>query len=145
MIRRVSAAVGVATMLLACAQSALAAGDPVAERQALMKQIALRMKEASGLAAQQTFDPAKVKPVTDSLAASAKKARGLFPAGSGATGSADPKIWTNKADFDKRMAELSRLSTAAGAATSHDAYASAFRQLAGTCKGCHDVYRKKAS
>ena len=47
------------------------------------------------------------------------------------------------ADFDKRLAEMSTLATAAGRATSVDTYRPAFQKLSATCKSCHDAYRKK--
>jgi cytochrome c556 len=81
----------------------------------------------------------------DAVAASAKKLHTLYPAGSGADPktAADPKIWDNKADFDKRLTEMATLATAAGKATSADTFKPAFAAVGATCKSCHDVYRKK--
>ena len=124
------------------------AQDPVATRQALMKQVGQQMKDASGFATGQTpWDAAKVKAVTSALAANGKKAQGLFPASSAAHAKSqtDPKVWKNKADFDKRLAEMSTLALAAGKAPSMEAYRPAFTKLSATCKSCHDTYRKKPS
>jgi cytochrome c556 len=104
------------------------------------------MKDASGFATGQSpWDPAKVKAVTSALAANGKKAQGLFPASSAAhpKSQTDPKVWQSKADFDKRLAEMSSLATAAGKATSAADYRPAFQKLSATCKSCHDLYRKK--
>jgi cytochrome c556 len=136
----------VAGSALAFAVAALAAGDPVADRQATMKQVGQAMKEGAGYATGQTpFDGAKVKATMDGVAAAAKKAHGLFPKGSDANPktSADPKIWANKADFDKRLTEMSTLAAAAGKAKDQAAFKTGFSQLSGTCKSCHDLYRKK--
>ena len=80
----------------------------------------------------------------DDIGAAAKKLHGLYPAGSGADpkSSADPKIWTNKADFDKRLAEMGTLAAAAGKTTTAETFKPAFSALGATCKSCHDVYRK---
>jgi cytochrome c556 len=144
--RFVWAAVAGAGLSLSMACVAISAGNPVAERQAAMKAIGQSMKEAAGLATGQTaWDAGKAKAVMGTVAADAKKAHGLFPAGSDKDPktSADPKIWTNKADFDKRLTELATLASTASKATSADAFKPAFRQVGATCKGCHDLYRKK--
>jgi cytochrome c556 len=136
----VSAALGVAGM--AASQGA----SPVEQRQAAMKQVGQQMKAGGAYTSAATpFDAAKVKALMDGVAADATKLRGLYPAGSDADpkSAADPKIWQNKADFDKRLAELARLASVAGAATSTDAYKPAFSAVGGTCKSCHDIYRKK--
>lgn len=126
----------------AIATSAMAA-NPVEDRQAAMKAIAAGMKDSSALLG--AFDAAKAKTAMASISSNAKKAKGLFPAGSDKDPKteADPKVWQNKADFDKRLAELVTLADAAGKATSADDFKPAFQKVGGTCKGCHDVYRMK--
>jgi cytochrome c556 len=81
----------------------------------------------------------------DGVAGAAKKLHGLYPAGSGADpkSAADPKVWENKADFDKRLTEMGTLAAAAGKASSADSFKPAFAALGATCKSCHDIYRKK--
>jgi len=132
--------------LIAVAGAATSAGAPVEERQATMKQVGQTMKEASAFSSAQTpFDAAKVKSLMDGVAANAKKLHGLYPPGSGADpkSGAEPKIWENKADFDKRLTEMGTLAAAAGKTTSTDTFKPAFSALGATCKSCHDVYRKK--
>jgi cytochrome c556 len=131
---------------VAVSGAAASAGNPVEERQATMKQVGQTMKEASAFASAATpFDAAKVKGLMDTVTGDAKKLHGLYPPGSGAdpkTG-AEPKIWENKADFDKRLTEMATLASAAGKTTSTDTFKPAFSALGATCKSCHDVYRKK--
>ena len=135
-------AVSAATVALACV-GASAAGNPVADRQAAMKGVGQGMKDASSVLG--TFDAAKAKASMLSVAANAKKAKGLFPAGSDKDPKteADPKIWANKADFDKRLAEMGTLATAAGKAKDTDSFKAAFKPVGDTCKSCHDIYRMK--
>jgi cytochrome c556 len=120
-----------------------AAGNPVEERQATMKQVGQSMKEGAGLAS--AYDAAKAKAAMDQVAAAAKKLHNLYPAGSDADpkSGADPKIWQNKADFDKRLTEMGKAAEAAGKAADQASYKTAFGTLGATCKSCHDLYRKK--
>ena len=107
--------------------------------------VAHHMQRAGYATGQAPFDAAKVKGHMGGIAAAGKKLQGLYPAGSGGDpkSSADPKIWTNKADFTKRLTEMSTLATKAGAAKSADEFKPAFSALSATCKSCHDIYRKK--
>jgi len=131
---------------VAMAGAAVSAGNPVEERQATMKQVGQTMKEAAAFTAAQTpFDAGKVKGLMDTVAGDAKKLKGLYPADSASDPktSADPKVWQNKADFDKRLAEMGTLATAAAKAKDTDSFKPAFKALGDTCKSCHDVYRMK--
>ncbi len=130
-------------LALSLATVAVSAGNPVEERQAAMKSVGQSMKEASALTA--TFDAAKAKASMDSVAGAAKKLKGLYPTDSAndpKTG-ADPKVWTQKADFEKRLAEMGSLATAAGKTTDADSFKASFKAVGETCKSCHDVYRMK--
>jgi cytochrome c556 len=144
--KRIRTAIWAAVASSALALSAGAVAGPTEDREAVMKQIGAAMKDGAGYATGQTpFDAAKVKAGMSGLAANAKKAQRLFPAGSGADAktAADPKIWTNKADFDKRLAEMGKLATAASNAKTAEAFKPAFMAVSATCKSCHDIYRKK--
>jgi cytochrome c556 len=135
-----------AVLALVAATAAVSAGAPMEERQATMKQVGQTMKESAAFTSAQTpFDAAKVKTLMDGVAGAAKKLHGLYPPGSGTDpkSEADPKIWENKADFDKRLTELGTLATAAGKTTSTDTFKPAFSAVGATCKSCHDIYRKK--
>jgi cytochrome c556 len=128
---------------LSCA--AISAGNPVEERQATMKAVGQSMKEAAAINTPATFDAAKAKSLMDGIAANAKKLHGLYPAGSDkdAKTEADPKVWENKADFDKRLTEMATLATTAGKASDAAAFKPAYAAVGATCKSCHDVYRMK--
>ncbi|MBI1358705.1 MAG: cytochrome C [Alphaproteobacteria bacterium] len=134
-----------AVMTAGLSSLAVASADPVSERQDTMKSIGQAMKDGVGLTAPATFDAAKAKAAMGTVAADAKKLSTLFPAGSDTDPktAADPKIWQNSDDFNKRLVELATLATTAGNATSLDDYRPAFKAVGATCKSCHDVYRKK--
>src|ERR1700759_2162228 len=118
------ASVGGACLALSLGFAAVSAGNPVEERQAAMKAVGQSMKEGAGINSPANFDAEKAKTIMEAVAANAKKLHGLYPAGSGADPKteADPKIWENKADFDKRLTELATLATTASKATTADAY-----------------------
>ncbi len=64
----------------------------------------------------------------------------------GANNKAKPEIWTEQAKFkessDKLIAESTKLAAAAKTGNL-DALKTAFAATAGTCKACHDAYRKE--
>jgi cytochrome c556 len=144
--RAVLSVMGVAAAVAIAGVAASQGSSPVEQRQAVMKHVGQQMKAGAAFTSAGTpFDAAKVKALMDGVAADAGKLHGLYPAGSDADPktAADPKIWQNKADFDKRLGELARLASVAGATTSTDAYKPAFSAVGATCKSCHDIYRKK--
>ena len=138
-----AAAAGIGLSMIVAA-SAAGAGNPVEERQATMKQIGQSVKEASGyVSGKEAWDAAKVKAIMGAIAANAKKAHGLFPKGSDKDPKTEalPKIWENKADFDKKLDDLAAAATAAGKSAGADELKSSFKALGGTCKSCHDDSR----
>jgi len=141
------AATAGALLALSVSSLAISAGNPVEDRQAAMKAVGQSMKEAAAINTPATFDAGKAKTLMDGVAANAKKLKGLYPVGSGADpkSAADPKIWENKADFEKHLADMGAAATAAGKATSADTFKPAYAALGATCKSCHDIYRKKKS
>lgn len=73
---------------------------------------------------------------------------GWFPAGTGPQPGvktlAKPEIWSKPAEFQAAKANFARAADALQAAANGgnvDAIRSAFRQVGGTCKGCHDPFR----
>ena len=57
-------------------------------------------------------------------------------------------IWTNKADFDKKLKDFQEHAAAlakvtATEKTASDAFKEAFGNLAKDCKGCHESYKAK--
>lgn len=138
-----AAAAGLAVVI---ASTAGAAGNPVEERQGLMKQVGQAMKEVGPFVSGATpYDAAKVKAAMTTIATNADKLHKLYPAESKDAPKTEalPKIWENKADFDKRLTELSKLAKDGEKATDSTTFKPAFMALGGSCKGCHDSYRKK--
>ena len=81
----------------------------------------------------------------DGIAMWAQAIPGLFPPGSIVPGSrARPEIWTNKADFDARAADLQvaakRLSELAAAGDT-SGFAGQVAVVQSRCAACHDKYR----
>lgn len=136
------------SLAVAVSSATAAAATPTAQRQAAMKAIGQSMKDGAALNSAKTpYDPAKAKAAMGSAAASARKLRTLFPANSASDpkSAALPVLWTKKADFDRRLDEFAKLADTAANAKTAEAYKPAFLAVGATCKGCHDLYRKKAS
>lgn len=133
---------------LIAAAAATAAGNPVEQRQALMKEVGKSMKDAAGYATGKTpWDAANAKAVMAVVSKNAKTLKGLYPAGSDKDPKSEalPGIWTNKADFEKKLADMGNAADAAGKASDQAAFQTAFKTLGGTCAACHNTYRKKQS
>ncbi|NYT40934.1 cytochrome c [Sphingomonas sp. R-74633] len=84
-----------------------------------------------------------------SLAGWAKAIPGMFPAGSTAANSeALPVIWSDRAGFEAKAADYAAAATKlADLAKAGDkpGFAAQFAVVGGTCKACHDTYRKPQS
>ena len=128
--------------------AAAAAGNPVEQRQALMKEVGKSMKDAAGYASGKTpWDAANAKAVMGVVAKNAKSLKSLYPAGSDKDPKSEalPAIWTNKADFEKKLADMGEAAEKAGKASDQASFQTAFKTLGGTCAACHNTYRKKQS
>jgi cytochrome c556 len=139
-------AVAAAGLAVVIAQSAGAAGSPVEERQGLMKQLGQAMKEVGPfVSGAQPYDAAKVNAAMTTIAGNTDKLHKLYPADSKDAPKTEalPKIWDNKADFDKRLTELGKLAKDAQKSTDSATFKPAFMAIGGACKSCHDNYRKK--
>jgi cytochrome c556 len=137
-----------AGLSLAIAAAAAAAGNPVEQRQALMKEVGKSMKDAAGYATGKTpWDAGNAKAVMAVISKNAKSLKGLYPAGSDKDPKSEalPVIWTNKPDFEKKLAAMGDAADAAGKATDQASFQAAFKTLGGTCAACHNTYRKKTS
>ena len=123
------------------------AGAAIAARQANFKKMGAAMKvlkdELGGSA-----DKAKMAGAAKTLAAMARAQIPLFPAGSGAAAGvktdALPAIWTQRGPFDasakKLIADADKL-VAATASGNVAAIGAQFKQVGGTCGGCHRQFR----
>ena len=129
---------------------AAASADPIADRQALMKErgklVGTLSKVVKG---EQAFDAAAVLDALKGLEANAEKfdTEALFPVGSeqGSDTTAAPKIWEDKAGFN--AAEDKYLATVKAAAASAPADADALKGQLGAigadCGACHQSFRLK--
>jgi cytochrome c556 len=142
--RTVIAALGVlmASGLAVLAQS----GDPITQRQNLMKNNQEQMRTLTGMArGQAPFNAATAQAAFQQLEQNASRIPPLFPPGStqGKT-AALPVIWERKADFDAHAAKLQQDARAAQAAITDQASLQAAVQRVGqNCGGCHETYRRK--
>lgn len=124
---------------------ALGQGDPIAERQALMKANNAASRTAFGMAMGKTpFDATVAAAAMQTLADDMAKFVTLFPEGSD-TGdtSASPDIWTNFEDFKAISAKLEADAKAAGAAAANglEAFKVALGPVGEACSTCHKKYR----
>ncbi len=129
---------------------AAAYAEPIADRQALMKE---RGKIVGGLVkmvkGEQPFDAASVADALKQLEtnAAAFDAEKLFPAGSeqGGDTTAAPKIWEDMAGFkaagDKFLADVKV--AAAAPAADLDTLKAQVGKLGADCGACHKAYRIK--
>ncbi|MBP2547589.1 cytochrome c556 [Neorhizobium galegae] len=144
-LKRVSTAV---MALCLGAGMAFAAGEPQAERQALMKKIGGSMGELGAIAkGQKPYDAATVKTAVSTISASAKDFPNHFPAGSetGMDTAASPAIWQNMADFKAKAMKLSTDADTvlASMPTDQASVGQALQTLGADCGTCHQAYRLK--
>ena len=121
-------------------------GDPITQRQNLMKNNQEQMRTLTGMArGQAPFNAATAQAAFQRLEQNAQQIPPLFPPGSvqGKT-AALPVIWERKADFDAHAAKLGQDSKAAQTAITDQASLQAAVQRVGqNCGGCHETYRRK--
>lgn len=140
MIKRITLATA-ATALLLCG-SALAS-DAITERQAGFDGLKKSMGDLRGLV---SSDLTAAAAVGTSMAEFGARIPSLFPAGSD-QGKTDalPAIWANADDFAARakaFEDASKKLAAAAATGDKAATGDAMKAVGGTCKACHDQYRK---
>ncbi|MBA8876722.1 c-type cytochrome [Phyllobacterium myrsinacearum] len=140
-----------AAPLLALAVFSAAAGaDPIADRQALMKDQGKAVGSLAPIAkGEKPFDAAAVLAALNKLNDDAQKIdpAKLFPVGSetGGETTASPKIWEDNAGFVAAVNKYKADATAAAAAKPQDlaSFKLAFAQVSQNCGACHQTYRIK--
>lgn len=148
MLKRVLMVAAGAAMLMApvgvaVAQDAQAAYD---KRVALMKQIGANFGGKVNRVAQgqADFGPDTVA-AAEALVALGKDMAAVFPVGSNVAGSSSkPEIWTNKADFDAKVANYQEKAAALLVAVKTGDKAQitpASQAMGGACGACHTPYR----
>ncbi len=96
-----------------------------------------------GQIAQKKASPADLATFTQALATTAATAKSAFMPNT-VGGEAKPEIWTNWADFSKRLDALAAATEdLANSSKGGDPTAAASKMATLGCKGCHDVYRLK--
>jgi cytochrome c556 len=140
--RTIIAAAGVIIASGVLAQS----GDPITQRQNLMKNNQEQVRTLTGMSRGQVpFNAATAQAALQQIEQNAQQTPALFPAGShqGKT-AALPVIWERKADFDARATKLQQDARAAQAGITDQASLQAAVQRVGqNCGGCHEAYRRK--
>ena len=140
----------VAGLALAIAAAATAQGtDPIAQRQAIMKQNGKDTKALAGYVKGETpYDAAAVTALFAEMNAGASKFGGLFPATSKSGGKTEaaPAIWEKPADFQAAVAKFQADTLAAANAkpATVDDLKIAFGKVTANCKSCHETFRVKA-
>ena len=124
------------------------ASDPIANRQAMMKNVGAAMRVAGGMAQGKIpFDSISAELAMRVMNSSAAGLSSLFPDSSktGGDTEAAPKIWDDKAGFDKLTAVFQETSAAAAKAAKagEGDFKAAFGAVAKNCKACHQDYRIK--
>lgn len=131
--------------------AAQAADDPVAARKAIMSSVGA----AAGLGGGMMKGGIEYAPAAGKAAIAASRAAALsfgdyFPEGTdqGDTGAA-PSIWANAEGFEGELAKFAAATAKAVEASGKsgpadiEAFKAAFGPVLGTCKSCHETYRKK--
>ncbi len=134
----------IATALAAlAATAALAQGDPVDQREALFKEWGRATRPVGEmLKGDAAFDLAKVQAALDVYVKNAKVLPGLFPPG--ATGNAQPAVWSRNDEFKALFAKFEQDATAArGAITDEASFKANFPSVVRTCGTCHETFRVK--
>jgi len=133
---------------LGMAEAAGSPDDAIKARQEEMKANSKAMGAlVSILKGETPYDAAKVKSSVDAIAAAGAAADSASAWDAAAqTGTietwAKPEVWTDAAGFDAARQKLSTALAALSATNDAGAFKSAFPQLGGACKGCHETYRR---
>lgn len=143
MIRMIFALVAIAIG----ATAVIAQSDPLATRKGLMKKNNQHAKAVSAMVkGEAPFDAAAVNAAYDQWADTAAQLPKLFPDNSkGGETRALPKIWTDRAGFDAKIAAFSK-AVAAGKPKSKDleGLKASYSAVSNTCNDCHEHYRGAA-
>ncbi|WP_230530821.1 c-type cytochrome [Microvirga roseola] len=137
----------VAGLLAFGVTAAIAQGNVVEQRQALMKEMGAQVRTLGGmLRGQAPFDLAQAQSGLRILAENSQKALPLFPESSRTvekTG-ALPAIWENKAHFDSIFQKMNQDAQAALASVRDEAsFKAAMPGVLQNCGACHNTFRQK--
>ncbi len=124
------------------------AGDPAADRQAMMKNVGASMRVAAGMVQGKIpFEALAAELAMRTMNSTALGYPAMFPAGSetGADTEAAPAIWSNTAGFQAGLAKFAADAAKAAEAAKGgaDSFKAAFGAVAKNCKACHQDFRVK--
>jgi cytochrome c556 len=141
-----AAALAVALAVGTASIAASTSRDAIKDRQQAMKDIGGAMQNLAAIVKKEApFDAAVVKKNAGTLAEALKKAADLFPEGSD-TGDietwAKPEIWSDHADFVKKLEAAEAEAVALQSVTVETAFPPALGRLGDACKACHQTYRR---
>lgn len=127
---------------------AMAADDPIAARQALMKANGFAAKQGAAMVkGEAPYDAAKAELVMRTMNAVAIAVPKFFPEDSqtGGDTEASAKVWEDMAGFLHEAEELEEHSAEGieAAKENLDAFKAAFAETTKYCKSCHEAYRVK--
>ncbi|MEE9313503.1 MAG: cytochrome c [Rhizobiaceae bacterium] len=126
--------------------SAFAGGNPAVERQAMMKNVGAATGAAAGMIKGKIpFNAVAAQLALRTMNNAALGFGALFPEGSesGAETEASPKIWSDRAGFDKAIADFSADTASAETIKDLDSLKAAFGIATENCGSCHKAYRIK--
>ena len=144
---RIFGILAAAAISLGIASAAMADSGPIDAREACMKANGKMMKTmVPVLKGQAAYDKAAI----DAAIGKAEKACAGWDnwwgedtkASSGADTEAKDEIWSDKAGFDAATAAYLKARDGVKASADEASFKAAFPALGGSCKGCHEKYRK---
>jgi len=130
-------------------ENGLTPQEQIEMRQTQLKKFGKAFKAMNDELKSSSPDVAAIQAAAATLPVESAGMEDWFPAGSGPESGvktdALPAIWENRADFDEKIVKFKAASdvlVAASATGDLTAIGDAFGMTGGTCKSCHDTYRK---
>lgn len=124
----------------------IAFAGPIEDRQQAMKNVGKAMGQLAAIAKKEAaFDAAVVKSAGETIAENVKASKALFPEDSkdGPPETwAKAEIWSNMDDFSMKADKSVEAAMAMAAVTEEANFMPAMGELGGTCKACHENYRR---
>jgi cytochrome c556 len=136
--------------LVTAAVPVLAADDPIAVRQALMRNNGSAAAVSGAIMKNELpYNPAVGRAAVNAMAATAAAVGDFFPEGTAdaARSEASPKIWEDMAGFQAALERFQTAVASAVEASGRDgppdaaAFTAAMQPVLQTCSNCHDTYR----
>ena len=124
----------------------IALAGPIEDRQQAMKNVGKAMGQLAAIAKKEAaFDAAVVKAAGDTIAENVKAFKAHFPEdskdGPPETWS-KAEIWSNMDDFNMKADKSAEAAMAMAAVTEEANFGAAMGALGGSCKACHENYRR---